>query len=46
MLSEGKSVTTVALDLGYSNISFFIAIFRRSFGMTPQAYFRHQLREA
>ncbi|WP_159994621.1 helix-turn-helix transcriptional regulator [Roseomonas sp. 18066] len=38
LLAEGASVTSVALDLGYSNVSFFIALFRRSFGRTPHAY--------
>ncbi|WP_419900353.1 AraC family transcriptional regulator [Roseomonas sp. USHLN139] len=37
-LAEGASVTSVALDLGYSNVSFFITLFRRSFGRTPHAY--------
>lgn len=40
MLADGAPVTAVALDLGYSNISAFIALFRRSFGVTPGAYRR------
>ncbi len=42
MLAEGLPVTTVAIDLGYSSVSAFIALFRRSFGQTPAAY-RRQL---
>lgn len=33
--SERVSVTAVALDLGYSNISHFAAAFRRQFGINP-----------
>jgi AraC-like DNA-binding protein len=42
-LAEGDAVTTVALDLGYSSVSGFIALFRRAFGVTPAA---HPLRRA
>lgn len=38
MLAAGRSVTAVALDLGYVNVSAFIALFRRTFGMTPGRY--------
>jgi len=38
MLAAGKSVTTIALDLGYGNVSAFIALFRRTFGATPGRY--------
>ncbi|OVZ62416.1 AraC family transcriptional regulator [Pigmentiphaga sp. NML080357] len=38
MLAAGKAVTTVALDLGYDNVSAFIALFRRTFGVTPGRY--------
>ncbi|MEQ9643337.1 MAG: helix-turn-helix transcriptional regulator [Alphaproteobacteria bacterium] len=34
-LSEGRAVTTVALDLGYDSPSAFIAMFRRALGTTP-----------
>jgi len=34
LLSEGKSVTDVALDVGYASVSAFIAAFRRTFGST------------
>lgn len=39
-LAEGHSVTTVALELGYANISAFIALFKRTFGSTPGRYIR------
>ena len=39
MLASGKAVTTIALDLGYENVSAFIAMFRRTFGVTPTQYF-------
>ncbi|WP_164096615.1 helix-turn-helix domain-containing protein, partial [Serratia marcescens] len=39
LLAAGQAVTTVALDVGYNNISAFIAMFRRVFGVTPTRYF-------
>ena len=36
-LSEGESVTNVALAVGYSSVSAFIDVFRKSFGVTPGA---------
>ena len=39
MLAAGRPVTTVALDLGYDNVSAFIAMFRRAYGTTPARYF-------
>lgn len=33
-----KSVTEVAYDLGYENISHFIGLFKDKFGMTPKKY--------
>jgi AraC-like DNA-binding protein len=39
LLAAGQPVTSVALDLGYDNISAFIALFRRTFGTTPARYF-------
>ncbi|KAA5608906.1 AraC family transcriptional regulator [Rhodovastum atsumiense] len=39
LLADGAPVTTVALDLGYDSVSAFIALFRRTLGMTPSAYF-------
>ena len=38
LLAAGKPVTTIALDLGYDNVSAFIALFRRTFGVTPGRY--------
>ncbi len=38
LLATGKQVTTVALELGYDNVSAFIALFRRVFGTTPARY--------
>ncbi|WAI81157.1 MULTISPECIES: AraC family transcriptional regulator [Achromobacter] len=35
MLAAGSAVTTVALELGYDNISAFIAMFKREVGITP-----------
>ncbi len=40
MLAEGRSVTTVALDLGYETVSAFIERFQAHFGTTPGRYFR------
>lgn len=39
LLADGVSVTTVAMDLGYSNQSAFIAMFRKAVGKTPGKYF-------
>ncbi|NKI95723.1 helix-turn-helix transcriptional regulator [Rhizobacter sp. SG703] len=39
LLAAGTPVTNVALDLGYDNLSAFIAMFRRQFGTTPGRYF-------
>jgi len=38
LLADGMPVTTIALDLGYSTPSAFIALFRQAFGTTPAAY--------
>lgn len=38
MLQAGASVESVALDLGYSTASAFIAMFRRLLNMTPDEY--------
>lgn len=37
-LAAGRPVTAIALDLGYDNVSAFIALFRRVFGVTPGRY--------
>ncbi|WP_259783227.1 AraC family transcriptional regulator [Aestuariispira ectoiniformans] len=39
MLAAGEAVTSVALDLGYDSPSAFIAMFKRTLGVTPTAYF-------
>jgi AraC-like DNA-binding protein len=39
-LADGESVTNVALDVGYSDVSAFIAMFKTIFGITPARYFR------
>ncbi|ARQ00382.1 AraC family transcriptional regulator [Pseudorhodoplanes sinuspersici] len=44
MLTENTPVTSVALDLGYDSISAFIALFRRTFGVTPGEYVRNATR--
>ena len=36
LLASGDSVTSVALDVGYSSTSAFIAMFRRELGTTPR----------
>lgn len=38
-LAVGRSVTAVALDVGYRSPSSFTAMFRRTFGVTPSHYF-------
>jgi transcriptional regulator GlxA family with amidase domain len=40
MLAQKKSVTEVALAVGYDSVSAFIEMFRTMLGTTPQAYFR------
>jgi AraC-like DNA-binding protein len=40
LLSEGRKVTRVALDVGYDSASAFIAMFRRELGATPRRYLR------
>jgi AraC-like DNA-binding protein len=37
-LATGQPVTTIALDLGYDNVSAFIAMFKRVMGVTPGRY--------
>jgi transcriptional regulator GlxA family with amidase domain len=39
-LGTGASVTRVALEVGYSDVSSFIAVFKDALGETPARYFR------
>lgn len=39
-LSQGRCVTEVALEVGYQDVSGFIAVFKRAFGETPARYFQ------
>ena len=43
LLAQGAAVTAISLDLGYDNVSAFIALFRRTFGVTPKEYVRRHL---
>ncbi|WP_183030127.1 AraC family transcriptional regulator [Altericroceibacterium spongiae] len=40
MVAEGEAVTNVAFDLGYDSVSAFIALFKRTLGVTPSVYFQ------
>ncbi|MFP6807643.1 MAG: helix-turn-helix transcriptional regulator [Pseudomonadales bacterium] len=40
LLAEGESVTSVALNIGYSTASSFIYAFRQVFGQSPGEFFR------
>lgn len=40
MLAQRKSVTEVAVAVGYDSLSAFIEMFRTTLGTTPQSYFR------
>jgi AraC-like DNA-binding protein len=40
LLSQGRSVTAIAFDLGYDSVSAFIAMFKAAFGTTPSRYFQ------
>ena len=40
ILAQHKSVTEVAIAVGYDSVSAFIEMFRTMLGSTPQAYFR------
>jgi AraC-like DNA-binding protein/quercetin dioxygenase-like cupin family protein len=46
LLAEGAKVTHAALEAGYSTPSAFIAMFGKTLGTTPAAYFRHGVGEA
>lgn len=38
LVAEGVSVTAIALEMGYDNVSAFIDMFRRATGTTPGRY--------
>lgn len=38
-LAYNKSVTSVAIDLGYDSVSAFINMFKKTLGDTPKRYF-------
>jgi len=40
-LSQGKTVKEVSSNLGYKDSSTFIALFRKTFGMSPKKYFQN-----
>jgi AraC-like DNA-binding protein len=40
LLGQGESVTNIALDVGYSSLSAFVSVFRKTLGVTPGRYFR------
>lgn len=42
MLAEGRSILDVALECGYDSPSAFSAMFRRSLGLPPSAYFESE----
>ena len=38
LLAEHQPVTAVAFDAGYSSVSAFVAVFKKTFGTTPGRY--------
>lgn len=41
LLAEGRKITEVALESGYSTTSAFISMFKKTLGTTPSRYFRN-----
>jgi AraC-like DNA-binding protein len=41
LLAEGRSITTVAFQVGYESPSAFTAMFHRTVGAPPSAFYRH-----
>jgi AraC-like DNA-binding protein/quercetin dioxygenase-like cupin family protein len=41
LLAEGRKITDVALESGYSTTSAFISMFKKTLGTTPSRYFRN-----
>ncbi|MBN9046653.1 MAG: helix-turn-helix transcriptional regulator [Rhizobiales bacterium] len=46
LLAEGRNILDVALECGYESPSAFSAMFRRSLGQPPSAYFGHRPMQA
>jgi AraC-like DNA-binding protein/quercetin dioxygenase-like cupin family protein len=46
MLAEGRKITDVALESGYSTTSAFISMFKKTLGTTPSRYFRRSTQNA
>lgn len=42
LLGRGEPITNVALDVGYSSLSAFVSVFRKTLGVTPGRYFRNE----
>jgi AraC-like DNA-binding protein len=38
LMAAGRSVTTIAFDVGYDSPSAFTAMFRRAYGVPPSLY--------
>lgn len=38
LLAEGAPVTSVSMEIGYSSVSAFIAVFKKTFGATPSQF--------
>ncbi|WGS53716.1 helix-turn-helix transcriptional regulator [Paraburkholderia sp. D15] len=45
LVADGVPVTTIALELGYDNVSAFIDMFRRALGTTPGRYLAAEAQE-
>ncbi len=42
LLGRGDPITNIAIDVGYSSLSAFVSVFRKSLGVTPGKYFRDE----
>ncbi|MFT6557267.1 AraC family transcriptional regulator [Sneathiella sp.] len=45
LLAEDRTVTEVALDMGYESVSAFISVFKQIIGVTPSRYFKNVTNE-